>query len=81
MQATAIPLPGATRSALLPVAKLVSGIMRRAEVEMLIAEKLKSGQARNLRFLRSRLRCREDVEDVLQDFGLKAFLGAAHAHA
>ncbi len=45
-------------------------------IQELIAEKLRSGRPRNLRFLQSRLRSREDAEDVLQDFALKAIKGA-----
>lgn len=77
MQASASPLPGATWSVSQPAAQLVSGVTRRVEIEKLLAEKLQSSQPRNLRFLLSRLRCREDAEDVLQDFGLKAVQGAA----
>lgn len=77
MQASASPSPGAAWSGSQSVVKLVSSFTR-VELEKLIAEKLRSGQPRNLRFLLSRLRCREDAEDVLQDFGLKAIQGVGH---
>ena len=57
--------------------RLVAGAAAPAAVERLVALRLREGRAGRLRFLRSRLRSREDAEDVLQDFALKALQGAA----
>jgi DNA-directed RNA polymerase specialized sigma24 family protein len=48
----------------------------RTEIQRLVEQRLREGQAGRLRFLRSRLRSREDAEDVLQDFALKTVQGA-----
>jgi RNA polymerase sigma factor (sigma-70 family) len=48
----------------------------RAEILRLVEQRLREGQAGRMRFLRSRLRSREDAEDVLQDFALKTVQGA-----
>lgn len=76
MRASASPLPGATWSVSKPAVELVYGLARPVQIEELVAAKLRSGRSRNFRFLLSRLRCREDAEDVLQDFALKAIKGA-----
>lgn len=55
---------------------LVSGVARRDEVLRLVERLLREGRPGHLRFLRSRLRSREDAEDVLQEFALKAIQGA-----
>lgn len=46
-------------------------------IRRLIALRLASDSARRLRFLISRLPTREDAEDALQDFSVKAMQGAA----
>jgi RNA polymerase sigma factor (sigma-70 family) len=56
--------------------QLVSGVGRREEVLQLVERRLRDGRPGHLRFLRSRLRSREDAEDILQDFALKAIQGA-----
>ncbi|MDO8324669.1 MAG: sigma-70 family RNA polymerase sigma factor [Phenylobacterium sp.] len=48
----------------------------RAEILRLVEQRLREGQAGRMRFLRSRLRSREDAEDVLQEFALKTVQGA-----
>jgi len=55
--------------------QLVSGVVRRDEVLQLVEGRLRDGRLGHLRFLRSRLRSREDAEDVLQEFALKAIQG------
>ncbi|MCI3132786.1 sigma-70 family RNA polymerase sigma factor [Phenylobacterium aquaticum] len=47
----------------------------RAEILRLVEQRLREGQAGRMRFLRSRLRSREDAEDVLQEFALKTVQG------
>ncbi len=48
----------------------------RGDVRALIEQRLTSERSRRLRYLQARLRSREDAEDVLQDFTLKALQGA-----
>jgi RNA polymerase sigma-70 factor (ECF subfamily) len=48
-----------------------------ADVRALVEQRLASERSRHLRYLVARLRSREDAEDVLQDFALKALQGAA----
>jgi RNA polymerase sigma factor (sigma-70 family) len=48
----------------------------RAEIARLVEQRLREGQAGRMRFLRSRLRSREDAKDVLQEFALKTVQGA-----
>jgi|LakMenEpi03Aug12_release.lakeMendotaPanAssembly.Ray.scaffolds.fasta_scaffold175665_3 RNA polymerase sigma factor (sigma-70 family) len=48
----------------------------RCDVRALIEQRLGCQRSRHLRYLQSRLRSREDAEDVLQDFTLKALQGA-----
>lgn len=55
---------------------LVSGVAPAEEVRRLVEEHLRQGRPRHLRFLQIRLRSREDAEDVLQEFALKAIQGA-----
>lgn len=55
---------------------LVSGVARPEEVLRLVEMRLRAGRPGHLRFLRSRLRSREDAEDVLQEFALKAIQGS-----
>lgn len=55
---------------------LVSGAVRSADVRRLVETRLREGRPGHLRFLRSRLRSREDAEDILQEFALKAIQGA-----
>ena len=43
----------------------------------LVEQRLSGGRPRHLRYLLARLRSREDAEDVLQDFTIKALQGAA----
>lgn len=57
--------------------RLASGGARREEIATLVAMRLRQGRAGYLRYIRSRLRSREDAQDVLQDFALKAVQGAA----
>lgn len=47
-----------------------------ANVRALVELRLTSERSRRLRYLQARLRSREDAEDVLQDFTLKALQGA-----
>ena len=46
------------------------------DVRALIEQRLTSDRGRHLRYLQARLRSREDAEDVLQDFTLKALQSA-----
>ena len=69
---TAAAQPGPSAARL----HLVSGVPNGGSVEKLVALRLRVGREAHLRFLRSRLRSREDAEDVLQDFALKALQGA-----
>ena len=46
-------------------------------VPALVERRLVGGRPRHLRYLLARLRSREDAEDVLQDFTVKALQGAA----
>jgi len=55
---------------------LVSRAAPPEEVRRLVEWRLREDRPGHLRFLRSRLRSREDAEDVLQEFALKAFQGA-----
>lgn len=55
---------------------LVSGVAPADEVMRLVEKHLREGRPGHLRFLRSRLRSREDAEDVLQEFALKAVQSA-----
>ena len=47
------------------------------DVTALVERRLASERARHFRYLLARLRSREDAEDVLQDFTIKALQGAA----
>lgn len=60
-----------------PKLELVRGRTSAREVHRRIELSLAEGRPRHFRFLLSRLRRREDAEDVLQDFSLKAIQGAA----
>lgn len=60
-----------------PAPRLIAGTAGQAEVQRLVETKLREQRANHLRFLRSRLRSREDAEDVLQEFALKAVQGAS----
>lgn len=60
-----------------PAPHLVAGAASQAEIQRLVERRLREERPNHLRFLRSRMRCREDAEDVLQDFALKAVQGAA----
>lgn len=59
-----------------PPIRVVSGDARLEDVLRLVEKHLRDGRPGHLRFLRSRLRSREDAEDVLQEFALKAIQGA-----
>ena len=59
-----------------PLFDLVTGSGPRTDILKLVEQRLRDGQAGRMRFLRSRLRSREDAEDVLQDFALKTVQGA-----
>jgi RNA polymerase sigma factor (sigma-70 family) len=59
-----------------PSIRVVSGDARPKDVLRLVEKHLRDGRPGHLRFLRSRLRSREDAEDVLQEFALKAIQGA-----
>lgn len=59
-----------------PPINLVPALVRPAEILRLVEMRLQNGRARHLRFLRQRLRSKEDAEDVLQEFALKATQGA-----
>ncbi|MEQ7154225.1 RNA polymerase sigma factor [Brevundimonas aurifodinae] len=61
-----------------PRIKLVPPLTRPAEVLRLVNLRLRDGRAGHLRFLRQRLRSKEDAEDVLQEFALKATQGARY---
>src|SRR5690242_10564505 len=63
-------------SPLPPPLRVAAGGARSETVLRLVERRLREGQPRHLRFLRSRLRSREDAEDVLQEFALKAIQGA-----
>lgn len=65
-----------TCSPLAPPFRVVSGGVRTETVLRLVEKRLREGRPGHLRFLRSRLRSREDAEDVLQEFALKAIQGA-----
>lgn len=56
--------------------RLVSGRACGETIGRLVAQRLRDGRPVFLRQLRSRLRSREDAEDVLQEFALKALQGA-----
>jgi len=62
--------------ALAPQMRVVSGQAQPDEIHRLVQLRLRDGRAGHLRYLRSRLRSREDAEDVLQEFALKAVQGA-----
>ena len=47
------------------------------EMRALVEQRLACEQPRHFRYLRTRLRTREDAEDVLHDFTIKALQGAA----
>ena len=47
------------------------------EMRALVEQRLACEQAQHFRYLRTRLRTREDAEDVLHDFTIKALQGAA----
>ena len=53
-----------------------SGAGDHCDVRALIQQRLTCERGRHLRYLQARLRSREDAEDVLQDFALKALQGA-----
>lgn len=59
-----------------PLFDLVAGSTPRPDILKLVEQRLRDGHAARIRFLRSRLRSREDAEDVLQDFALKTVQGA-----
>ncbi len=61
-----------------PPIGLVPALARPEEILRLVALSLQNGRAGHLRFLRGRLRSREDAEDVLQEFALKATQGARY---
>lgn len=63
-------------AAIAPPMRLVSGDAQPQDVLRLVERRLRDGRPGHLRFLRSRLRSREDAEDVLQEFALKAIQGA-----
>lgn len=65
-----------TSSSLAPPIRVVSEDARPEDVLRLVEKGLREGRPGHLRFLRSRLRSREDAEDVLQEFALKAIQGA-----
>lgn len=65
-----------TSSPIAPPIRVVSGDARPEDVLRLVEKHLREGRPGHLRFLRSRLRSREDAEDVLQEFALKAVQGA-----
>lgn len=56
--------------------RVAAGSASPAEILTLVERRLRDGEAGRMRFLRSRLRSREDAEDVLQDFALKTVQGA-----
>lgn len=59
-----------------PELQLASGAACPQEILRLVTSKLAEGRAGHFRFLCSRLRSREDAEDVLQEFAIKALQGA-----
>tara|TARA_R110000787_G_scaffold89027_2_gene188612 strand:+ start:166 stop:849 length:684 start_codon:yes stop_codon:yes gene_type:complete len=61
-----------------PPIGLVPALARPEEILRLVESSLQHGRAGHLRFLRRRLRSREDAEDVLQEFALKATQGARY---
>lgn len=63
---------GSARRAPQPVA----GTIPPTDIRRLVERRLRDGRTRHLRFLLSRLRSREDAEDVAQEFALKAIQGA-----
>lgn len=65
-----------TSSSLAPPMRVVSGDALSEDVLKLVERRLREGRLGHLKFLRSRLRSREDAEDVLQEFALKAIQGA-----
>jgi len=71
-----VPAEFDTASPVAPPIRIVSGDARAEDVLRLVEERLRAGRPGHLRFLRSRLRSREDAEDVLQEFALKAIQGA-----
>lgn len=66
--------PGTARA---PIG-LVPALARPEEIQQLVELRLRKGQTGHLRFLWRRLRSKEDAEDVLQEFALKATQGARH---
>ena len=46
----------------------------------MVERRLLCERARHLRYLRAKLRCREDAEDCLQDFTIRALQGADRVH-
>jgi RNA polymerase sigma factor (sigma-70 family) len=70
------PAEFGTFSSPAPPIRVVSGNARPQDVLGLVEKHLREGRPGHLRFLRSRLRSREDAEDVLQEFALKAIQGA-----
>ena len=60
-----------------PRLQLAAGDAAPRAMLKLVADRLSADRAVHLRFLKSRLRCAEDAEDVLQDVSLKALQGAA----
>jgi RNA polymerase sigma factor (sigma-70 family) len=71
-----VPAEFDTASSVAPPIRIVSGDARPEDVLRLVEARLRAGRLGHLRFLRSRLRSREDAEDVLQEFALKAIQGA-----
>lgn len=61
-----------------PSIGLAPALARPEEIVRLVESSLRYGRAGHLRFLRGRLRSREDAEDVLQEFALKVTQGARH---
>lgn len=72
-------LQSAPRLSARPVSdlRLASGGATPEEIAQVVTLRLREGRAGYLRYIRSRLRSREDAEDVLQEFALKAIQGAA----
>jgi RNA polymerase sigma-70 factor (ECF subfamily) len=60
-----------------PNLRLASGGATADEIARLVGARLRERRASDLGYVRSRLSSREDAEDVLQDFALKAIQGAA----
>jgi RNA polymerase sigma-70 factor (ECF subfamily) len=74
---TSVAQPDVSRAPAPAPARLVAGGVGEAEIQRLVERRLREERPNQLRFLRSRLRSREDAEDVLQDFALKAIQGAS----